>query len=103
MTASAQVVCHGCSHPLHAGQCPHDCVCRTGSPPGASGVTATAQENALWRPPPSLAEMPVDPHVRLCVACGGYHGGVNERINCLERWVAGLRAENERLRAGERS
>jgi hypothetical protein len=84
------VSCHGCPHPPHAGQCP-SCLCRVGSPPGASGVTATSAENSRWVAPLPDHEKPVDPYAPKCVGCGRYHGSVNLELRCLRDTIRRLR------------
>lgn len=44
------------------------------------------------RPAESHDDKPVDPKAPRCL-CGRYHGGVNEKIRCLERMVIDLRAQ----------
>jgi hypothetical protein len=35
--------------------------------------------------------------IKLCIACGHYHGSVNEGFRCLEKHIAQQRAELEPL------
>jgi hypothetical protein len=34
-----------------------------------------------------------------CCGCGSYHGGINERFLCLEKWLAKTRQELAAARA----